>query len=303
MLDGANLAFKGMLESGFAGMMVAAPRRNKVYVATTFYERLTRGKRTDVIQVFDDRTLKVVDEIPIPSVRAQALTYRNLFQPSSNGELLFVQNATPATSFTVVDLNTKSQFETPDAGCYGIYPALTNPLRFATLCGDGTAVTYTIASDRRSALRKAGPQFFEPQADALFSHAERDHDAYVFLSYKGELVRVSVEGETAAMLDMVVVALRELGAWAPGGYQPFAFDANKGVAYILMHDNAKEGSHKNPSAEIWTYDLRAKRLLARSPQPISHRSRSLRPIRLCYLRSTPSTRRLFALSSIRKATR
>ena len=32
-----------------------------------------------------------------------------------------------------------------------------------------------------------------------------------------------------------------------------------------MHDNAKEGSHKNPSAEIWTYDLRAKRLLARSP--------------------------------------
>ena len=53
MLDGADLALKGIMEAGFAGMMLAVPDKHRFYVATTFYERLTRGKRTDVIQVFE----------------------------------------------------------------------------------------------------------------------------------------------------------------------------------------------------------------------------------------------------------
>ena len=32
-----------------------------------------------------------------------------------------------------------------------------------------------------------------------------------------------------------------------------------------MHKGASNGGHKNPSAEIWTYDLRGKKLLMRSP--------------------------------------
>ncbi|MCB1543265.1 MAG: hypothetical protein KDJ30_02920, partial [Rhodoblastus sp.] len=72
-LDARNLSLKGMMESGFAGMMAAAPDKKRVYVAASFYERLTRGARTDVIQVYDDETLKVVDEIPVPTLRAQAL--------------------------------------------------------------------------------------------------------------------------------------------------------------------------------------------------------------------------------------
>jgi methylamine dehydrogenase heavy chain len=71
VLDGTDLALKGMMEAGFAGVMVAAPDKHRFYVATTFYERLTRGKRTDVIQVFDDQSLKVIEEIPI-SIRPRA---------------------------------------------------------------------------------------------------------------------------------------------------------------------------------------------------------------------------------------
>ena len=55
VLDGADMKLKGMMESGFAGMMAAAPEKHRVYVATTFYERISRGKRTDVVQVFDDQ--------------------------------------------------------------------------------------------------------------------------------------------------------------------------------------------------------------------------------------------------------
>ena len=264
VLDGATLELRGMLEAGFAGMMVAAPEKHRVYVASTFFERLTRGKRTDVIQVFDDRTLKVLDEIPVPDVRAQALPYRSLMQPSRDGAFLFVQNTTPASSVTVVDVAAKTQFETAESGCYGIYPALRNAMRFATLCGDGTIGTYTIADDHRSARRAASAKLFDPQNDALFSHAERDNDGYVFVSYSGRVVRISMDGDTAALLDSADVAGAAKG-WAPGGFQPFAFDAKAGVVYILMHPNAAEGSHKNPSAEIWSYDVRNKHLLARSP--------------------------------------
>jgi methylamine dehydrogenase heavy chain len=265
VLDAADLSLKGMLESGFAGMMLAAADKHRVYVATTFYERLTRGKRTDVIQVFDDQTLKVIEEIPISTRRAQALSYRSLFQRSSDGNLLLIQNATPATSVNVVDPASKRQFEVPAPGCFGIYPALTKPLRFTTLCGDGTMGTYTLAANLRSSERKASAKLFDPDADPLFIHAERDQDSYVFLSFKGKLVRASVEGETATVADPLDLLPPDGSDWAPGGYQPFAVDARSGIAYVLMHPGLIDGGHKNPSSEIWAYDLRAKRLLARSP--------------------------------------
>ena len=100
MVDGriyvldTDMQLKGMMESGFAGMMLAAPARRQVFVPSSFYERVTRGKRTDAIQIYDDRTLTVVDERPVSSARSQARTYRNLFQASSAGAVLFGQNAT-----------------------------------------------------------------------------------------------------------------------------------------------------------------------------------------------------------------
>lgn len=265
VLDAATLSMKGLLESGFAGMMVAAPAKHKVYVATTFYERLSRGKRTDVIQVYDDQSLKVVDEIPIPSVRAQALSYRSLFQPSADGSLLFVQNATPATSVTAVDPTSKKELEIAAPGCYGIYPALTNSLRFATLCGDGSIGTYTIAADLHASERKSSAKLFDADAAPLFIHAERDGDTYVFLDFNGKLLRISVEGDTASVAETADIIPADAGDWRPGGYQPFTVDAKAGVAYILMHKGASNGGHKNPSAEIWAYDLRGKKLLTRSP--------------------------------------
>lgn len=265
VLDAADLSLKGMLEAGFAGMMLTAPDKHQVYVATTFYERLTRGKRIDVIEVFDDQTLKVTDEIPISSRRAQALGYRPLLQRSSDGKLLLLQNATPATSVNVVDLASRRQLEIPAPGCYGIYPASSKALRFSTLCGDGTIGTYTIAANLRSAERKASAKLFDADADPLFIHAERDGSSTLFLSFKGRLVAASLEAETATAGEPLDLRPADAQDWAPGGYQPFTVDAKSGIAYVLMHQGTAEGGHKNPSAEIWAYDLRAKHLVARSP--------------------------------------
>ena len=215
--------------------------------------------------MFDDQTLKVVDEIPVSTRRAQALPYRSLFQRSSDGNLLLIQNATPATSVSVVDLASKQQLEIAAPGCYGIYPAVSNPLRFSTLCGDGKVGTHTIAADLKSSVRKASAKLFDAGADPLFSHAERDQDVYVFLSFKGKLVRIAMDGETASVTETLDIIPADASDWAPGGYQPFAVDAKSGMAYILMHPGNTDGAHKNPSVEIWSYDIRGKRLVARSP--------------------------------------
>ena len=101
-------------------------------------------------------TLALKSEIPIATTRAQALNYRPLLQGSSDNRWIFAQNATPATSISVVDLKAQKQTaELPNAGCYGIYPAAGNGLRFATMCGDGTFGSYTLKEDGSAAERKA----------------------------------------------------------------------------------------------------------------------------------------------------
>jgi hypothetical protein len=101
--------------------------------------------------------------------------------------LLLVQNAAPATSVTVVDPTSKKQLEVPTPGCYGIYPALSQPRRFTTLCGNGTMGTCTINAKLTGAERRTGAKGLDADADPLFIHAERDADAHVFLSFKGDL--------------------------------------------------------------------------------------------------------------------
>jgi methylamine dehydrogenase heavy chain len=54
-------------------------------------------------------------------------------------------------------------------------------------------------------------------------------------------------------------------AWRPGGYQPLAVHTGTSRLYVAMHSNGAEGSHKNPAEEIWAFDLKTKRRLARLP--------------------------------------
>jgi methylamine dehydrogenase heavy chain len=37
------------------------------------------------------------------------------------------------------------------------------------------------------------------------------------------------------------------------------------MAYVLMHSNGTEGSHKNPAEEIWAVDLAGKKVVGRAP--------------------------------------
>lgn len=264
--DANSLKLLGMTGTGFLGQIYIPPKQDVFYVSTSYIEKITRGKRSDWLEVYDSNTLKFKGDIPIATTRAQALNYRPLLQGSSDNRWIFAQNATPATSISVVDLKAKKQTaEVPNAGCYGIYPAAGNGLRFATMCGDGTFGSYTLKKNGSGAQRKGSEQIFDADKDALFIHGERDGNNWVFASFTGNIYVVDLEGETAKLVEKTEMTKGVEGDWRPGGYQPYAFHPKSGVLFVLMHKGGAEGSHKNPAEEIWAYDLRNKKVLSRSP--------------------------------------
>lgn len=267
VLKADDLSMLGTVELGFLGTLYAPPKSDKVYVSSTYYERLNRGKRTDVVQIYDSSTLKVVDEIVIPTKRAMPINYRPLLQGSSDGKLLFVQNATPATSITVLDLAKKSSAELPAPGCYGTYPSIKNATHVSTLCGDGTFGTYALNATATEGKRAASDKFFDADADALFIHGETYGESYYFASFNGVIHAYNLDGDKAAQTDKFSISEGVEGKWVPGGYQPYAIDQATGTMFILMHSNGAEGSHKNPSEEIWSVDLKSKKVVARTKSP------------------------------------
>ena len=268
VIDGDALKLEGMVATGFAGLPTLSPDRSELYVATTYYPRLSRGERTDVVDIYDAATLAWKTEIVIPPKHAQALPYRGVIRPSADGRLLFVQNATPASSITVVDVKARKFLaEVPTPGCWIVLPAASVASRFSTLCGDGTLLTVTLDDEGKPRSQKRSEKFFDPDADPLFVQAESIGDRYFFLSFTGMVHSANLGGEQASFESPwpLVTGAEARGGWRPGGYQPLALHERSGRIFVAMHAKGKEGSHKDPAKEIWAFDLAKNERIARAP--------------------------------------
>lgn len=258
--DALDGRFLGMVSTAYAGNFALADQRDELYVATTHLSRSTRGDRTDVLEVHDTQSLGFKYEVLLPPKRAQALNYRGLVRATGNGKFVLVQNATPATSITVVDLaGRKVAAEVPTPGCWGVMPAATHGQRFSMLCGDGTVATVTLDDNGQAIDRQVTGKLFDGDADAWFHHAEQVGDRYWFLSFHGRITELNLGGAVAqvkATHDMVAGADKKAG-WRPGGYQNFAVDPSGRYLVAGMHPQGAEGSHKRPAAKLWVYDLQA----------------------------------------------
>jgi methylamine dehydrogenase heavy chain len=196
------------------------------------------------------------------------MPYRGAVRTSADGRFVFLQNATPATSVSIVDrVAGKFVTEVPTPGCWMIYPAQSVPNRFATLCGDGTMLTITLDAEGKPAEKKKSVKFFDADEDALFVAGEQTGDNYTFLTFKGNVQVVNVAGEqVVAEKPWSLLTAADLKAgWRPGGYQPLAVQEKSGRLYATMHPQGKEGSHKDPAKEIWGFDLATKKRVARVP--------------------------------------
>ncbi len=268
IVDGQSFKYLGMFSTGLFGITALTSDSSEMLVASTYYTKRNRGDRFDQLEAYDTKTFALKKEIQIPAKHAMALPYKGTIAPSVDDAWVFIQNATPLASVTVVDHKAwKVTAEVPTLGCWIILPSQSNPRRFATLCGDGTLVTVTLNAKGDTATQTRSEKLFDPEKDPLFVQGERVGDTYSFVSYEGNVKVINVGGDVAKLEDswsLLDEADKKAG-WKPGGYQVQALHAPTKRLYVAMHDGAKNGSHKNPAKEIWVYDLATKKRIQRAP--------------------------------------
>jgi methylamine dehydrogenase heavy chain len=244
-----------------------ARARGEIYSVDTAYSRGRRGQRVDFVTIYDPRTLGVRGEILLPTRSAESnasVAYAELL----DGEAFLLSfNQFPTTSVSVVDLAARHFVaEIPVAGCAGIYPVAER--RFATLCGDGTALAISLDTGGRKIGMAHGERFFDPVEDPVAMAAARSGPRWWFVSFAGLVHEIDFSGEAprvGASWSLLTDADRAAG-WRPGGLQHVALHRGSGRLYSVMHQGGP-GSHKEAGPEIWVYDVAKQQRIARFPVP------------------------------------
>ncbi len=162
---------------------------------------------------------------------------------------------TPATSVTVIDIvdrNVLGEISLP--GCALTYP--TGQRGFSTLCGDGSLISYQIDEAGGVASQNRIEPFNDIDNDAMFEEATIINGVAFFPTFAGNVREINLTADTAALGELwpLVPAAERAGNWRPGGLQLTGADPN-GRLYVLMHQDGREGSHKEGGSEVWVYDV------------------------------------------------
>lgn len=266
VVDGDANRMIGLLSMGFSAHFTLSPDQHELYSSGTFYDRGTRGNRTDVLQIYDGLNFEYKAEVVIPSHHAQATPYPGLLATSKDGKYVFVQNATPASSVSVVDVTTKKLVgELGTAGCWSIWPAPNANNRFSTVCGDGTILSVTFDSKGKIIKTAKSDQVFDPEVDPMFVQGAVQDGKVTFVSFHGMVHTVDLNGEKAAAETpwSLVADVETDKGWRPGGMQMVAIHKATGRMFLAMHQHGAEGTHKHPADQIWVVDLKSHKLVDR----------------------------------------
>jgi methylamine dehydrogenase heavy chain len=264
LFDGDSYRHLGQIDAGFTPGVIQSPDGQTTAVATTYFARGGHGSRTDVVEFTDNATLAIAGEIVLPPKRALVEpTYFNLGY-STDGRFLYVAYITPADSFGVLDPVNKSVLgEIDTAGCVMVIPS--GPNRVSSLCDSGRLLTVTLDSQGQEASRAMSEAMFDPDADPVFVQGVPMANGYAFVSFLGQVHEVDFSGALPSIKPpWSLVGPVELGHWRPGGSQVAAIHSQLGRLYVPMHRGG-EGSHKQGGTEIWVFDLKTHRRLARWP--------------------------------------
>lgn len=262
LIDADTGAYLGMITTGSAPGFALSPDSTKMYMSEGYYSRYVRGDYIEVVSIYDVATLSPIGEVTIPPKRSQNLLHHNMTSITDNGRFVLVLNITPAASVSVVDVENQ-QFvqEISTGGCAHVFP--TSDTRFSMICGDGTALTVSLAEDGSVASSESSEVFFDADKDPLLTRGARDGNQWYFTTYSGDLHTMRVDGakaSTAQAWRLMSDSDYDNG-WRPGGLQPIAV-SNSGALYVLMNQNG-EHSHKDPGHEIWIFDVDSKQRIRR----------------------------------------
>jgi methylamine dehydrogenase heavy chain len=247
--------YKGQISTGFFGSFIPSTHHNEIYSAETYYSRGTRGKRVDVLSIWDNATLSVSNEIELPyKKRAQTVSQKNSIQLIDEDKYMLIFNFTPAASVSVIDmLEHKILHEVEIPGCSLIYPS--GKRGFSTLCTDGSMVSIQLDTQGKISQENNVKSFFNVDEDPLFEKYARINDIGYFPTFHSYMQPVELAESVAKpqlKWDLLTASEREQN-WRPGGWQIISGHPN-GQIFLLMHKDGVNGSHKNGGSQVWIYD-------------------------------------------------
>ena len=270
LTDAGTLKWQATLGfPGWRGQYVLPKTKDLAYLTTSVWgygEGKLQGKRTSFVEIWNVPTASPTGvRIEVPPRLAITGPIQAMAGLSADEKFLFLQNATPATSVTVVDLvANKFAGEIPIPGCFGVYPSVTTPNKFMALCGDGKIVTAIVDAKGKSAkIERSGP-IFDADEDPLFMSSVHDGDAFFFISYHGSVYEVNSSGPTATLAQKYSIVDGTEGGCRPTGEQVLAYAPEGKVMFVLMIPDAREGDQDSFGKEVWAVDVRERRVLSRS---------------------------------------
>lgn len=264
VMNADDLSNKGILSAGLVGQLTLTKDGKTAYTVSAYGKRITSGPTEFVLEEHDVPTLTVKREIILNPKTINGKTMGGMVGLTEKEDYAIIQNATPATSLSIIDLKAGKEIaEVPTPGCWGVFPAKKG-LAFSTICGDGTLAKVEFQPDGSfSVLNKSAP-FFDADKDPIQPVAERAGDDLLFVTYDGKVLRMNDSGKQPVLKDKFHFTQGVDGDWAPGGIQLMAYNEPNQVLFVLMHPDAKDGSHKNPAEEVWALDMKSKKLLFRT---------------------------------------
>ena len=260
--------FKGSFNGGFIAAFTQALKKPEMYVLEHYYDRGTRGNRTDVLTIYDKATLEPVDEIILDDPRlkrAEILVSKFVISLVDDERFLLFYSFTPGTFVTVIDLEKRAVVNgVPLPTCAGIYP--TGKRGFSSLCGNGSMVSFQLDEDGQVTEQSKIEPFFDVDEDALFERPAIIGGTGYFPSFSGAVQEIDLSGGAARLGEQwsLLNEADKSQGWRPGGAWLAATDST-GRLYVMMHENGEEGSHDYPGSEIWVFDTAGKTRVNRIP--------------------------------------
>lgn len=270
ILDGDTTKMLGTVNAAFKSSFAIAPDDSEYYVAETIWSKGNRGIRQDMVSIYDGKTLLLKGEIPLPG-RLIATGRIPQFDLSLDGRRGYVFDSSPAPSVITVDLAKRKLLSRTDVpGCGLVYPIASEG--FVSLCADGSLISVMIDAKGKSSAERSAV-FFDAEHDPVFedSPVDRKGRKAFFITYTGMVYPAALSAKTAIGEPWSLQRAAGLGAattdpddttWRPGGRKPFAYHPASGRLYVLMH-NGKHWSQKAAGSEVWVYDVKEKRRIAR----------------------------------------
>jgi methylamine dehydrogenase heavy chain len=268
VLDGASGQVEGMFNQAYWPNFAVSPDGSELYAVDSYWEKHTRGKRSDYIVVRDARTLQVSEDIPLPAGRLLIVSKKYDFDVTPDGHYGLTYNLAPQTAVTVTDLKARKSVGTiAIPGCGLIFAQ--GPNRFSSLCADGAVATVTFDQSANPTIKRAA-NVFDARNDPAFEHSgwDKHHQMLYLVTYHGMVVPVNLAGEQAvagAAWSLSSGAERHAG-WRPGGWQVCHFHSSRHRLYVLMH-RGQDWTHKNSGTEVWEFDAASGRRLQRVKLP------------------------------------